>query len=148
MLKILYFKNAARELGISYPTLKQWIYKKKIRASKTVGGHYRILRTEVERLSKSVTIAGKKPAGINAISGRNKLLDTIVEVKVEWLLAQIALNIGGHCRLLLNSSYFTLLDFEPKSSKINAFIPCTSWHRRVFLWHYVCLILNNSHVGT
>ena len=32
-------RDAARALGISYPTLKQWIYKKKLRSVQTAGGH-------------------------------------------------------------------------------------------------------------
>lgn len=35
-------REAAQVLGISYPTLKQWIYKKKVRTVQTVGGHHRI----------------------------------------------------------------------------------------------------------
>ena len=34
--------DAARLAGVSYPTLKQWIYKKKIKSIKTPGGHHRI----------------------------------------------------------------------------------------------------------
>jgi excisionase family DNA binding protein len=35
-------REAAVELRISFPTIKQWIYKKKIRSIRTVGGHHRI----------------------------------------------------------------------------------------------------------
>ena len=35
-------RQAAQVLGVSYPTLKTWIYKKKIRTIKTAGGHHRI----------------------------------------------------------------------------------------------------------
>jgi excisionase family DNA binding protein len=35
-------REAAQVLAISYPTLKQWIYKKKIRTVTTAGGHHRI----------------------------------------------------------------------------------------------------------
>jgi excisionase family DNA binding protein len=34
--------EAAHILGISYPTLKQWIYKGKTRTIRTAGGHHRI----------------------------------------------------------------------------------------------------------
>jgi excisionase family DNA binding protein len=36
-------------LGISYPTLKQWIYKNKIRTIKTAGGHHRIPEPEIDK---------------------------------------------------------------------------------------------------
>src|SRR5271166_6841970 len=38
---LLKLREAALELGISFPTIKQWIYKKKIRSIKTAGGHHR-----------------------------------------------------------------------------------------------------------
>src|SRR5258706_7323358 len=42
-------RDAARALGISYPTIKQWIYKKKLRSVQTAGGHHRIPASEIER---------------------------------------------------------------------------------------------------
>jgi molybdopterin-binding protein len=82
-------------MNVSYPTLKQWIYQGKVHSVKTPGGHHRIPRTEVERFTGLAGSKGKKPAGLHAISGRNKLLGTVTEVKFEGLLAQITLNIGG-----------------------------------------------------
>ena len=35
-------REAALELRISLPTIKQWIYAKKIRTVKTAGGHHRV----------------------------------------------------------------------------------------------------------
>ena len=43
--------DAAQLAGVSYPTLKQWIYKGKIRTTKTAGGHHRIARSEIERVT-------------------------------------------------------------------------------------------------
>ena len=43
-------RDAAVALQISYPTIKQWIYHRKLRAVKTPGGHYRIPQSEVDRL--------------------------------------------------------------------------------------------------
>ena len=34
---LLQLRDAALQLGISFPTIKQWIYKKKIRSIKTAG---------------------------------------------------------------------------------------------------------------
>jgi len=45
-------------LGISYSTLKQWIYKRKLRTVRTPGGHYRIPQRE---LDKYLYRAGEKP---------------------------------------------------------------------------------------
>jgi len=43
-------REAANILGISYPTLKQWIYHGKIRTAKTPGGHHRVPESEIDRL--------------------------------------------------------------------------------------------------
>ena len=39
-------RDAARLLGLSYSTLKQWIYKGNIPTIKTAGGHHRIAESE------------------------------------------------------------------------------------------------------
>jgi hypothetical protein len=36
---LLKLRDAALQLAISFPTIKQWIYKKKIRSNRTAGGH-------------------------------------------------------------------------------------------------------------
>jgi len=89
--------EAARLAGVSYPTLKQWIYKGKVRTTKTLGGHYRIARSEVERITgaRRKTAGREKPMGLEAISGRNKLHGVISELRYEGLLAQVTIDIGG-----------------------------------------------------
>src|SRR5450631_3975830 len=90
-------RDAARSLGISYPTLKQWIYKKKLRSIQTAGGHHRIPASEIERFiprtEEKDTIAGRR--NFRRISGRNQLVGRIVEVRYSGLLAQVKLSIGG-----------------------------------------------------
>src|SRR5215813_13284213 len=87
-------KDAAERIGVSYPTLKQWIYSGKVRSVKTAGGHHRIPQDEIERLS-----GGKKKKGdlhsLSSISGRNKLYGKVVEARIEGLLAQITIDVGG-----------------------------------------------------
>ena len=41
-------REAALRLGISYPTIKQWLYRGKVKAVKTPGGHYRIPEDELD----------------------------------------------------------------------------------------------------
>ena len=96
-MELLRLREAAELAGVSYPTLKQWIYRGKIKSVKTAGGHHRIPRGEIERLSGvTATPAPKsKPVGLNAISGRNKLFGRIVEIRYEGLLAQIAIDVSG-----------------------------------------------------
>jgi molybdopterin-binding protein len=97
-MEMLKPQDAAKLIGISYPTLKQWIYNDKVRSVKTPGGHHRIPRSEVDRITgagQPVSSKRKKPAGLDAISGRNKLIGTVAEVKFEGLLAQVTINVGG-----------------------------------------------------
>jgi molybdopterin-binding protein len=91
-------RDAAELMGVSYQTLKLWIYQKKIRSVKTPGGHHRIPRNEVERLSgarRRATLKPKTSAGLDEISGRNKLLGIVTGVKYSGLLAQVTLDVGG-----------------------------------------------------
>ncbi|HEY6329925.1 MAG TPA: helix-turn-helix transcriptional regulator [Blastocatellia bacterium] len=95
-MELLRPQDAARLISVSYPTLKQWIYKGQIQSVKTPGGHHRIPRSEVDRLSSVVrTSKHKKPNGLDMISARNKLLGTVSEVKYEGLMAQVTINVGG-----------------------------------------------------
>jgi molybdopterin-binding protein len=89
--------DAARLAGVSYPTLKQWIYKGKIRTTKTVGGHHRIARAEIERVTGRNRTRPRrgKPIGLDAISGRNKLLGSVVDCRYEGLLVQVTIDVGG-----------------------------------------------------
>ena len=86
--------QAARLLGVSHQTIKQWIYKKRIRATRTPGGHHRIPASEVRRLS-GAALAGAPAVGMDAISGRNKLRGSVTRIRVSGLLAEVTLDVGG-----------------------------------------------------
>jgi molybdopterin-binding protein len=89
-------RQAALRLGISYPTIKQWIYHAKLKTVKTPGGHYRIPEAELDRfLHKAKRPDTPKRQMMRAVSGRNQLTGRIVELKFEGLLAQVKLSIGG-----------------------------------------------------
>ena len=94
-------RDAARRLGVSYATLKQWIYKGTLRTVQTAGGHHRISEAELERfLARNVTRGPAKrrrasrPTVLAALSGRNQLRGIVEEVRTEGLMAQIRLRIG------------------------------------------------------
>ncbi|MBI4263753.1 MAG: TOBE domain-containing protein [Acidobacteria bacterium] len=94
-------RTAAGRLGVSYSTLKQWIYKGTIRTTLTRGGHHRVAEEEVERLLASrgrlpaLPRGRRRPPGVLvALSGRNQLRGVVEEVRVEGLLAQVRLRIG------------------------------------------------------
>lgn len=108
-IRLLPVREAAERLGISYPTIKQWIYKGSIRTVRTEGGHHRVPETEIDRLiarrssndSTRAATTGRSGAGrgarrgtIVALSGRNQLRGTVEEVRTDGLLAQVRLRIA------------------------------------------------------
>jgi molybdopterin-binding protein len=89
-------RAAALRLGISYPTIKQWIYRGKVKTVKTPGGHYRIPEAELDVfLHKVKRPDTPKRQMMRSVSGRNQLAGRIVELKYDGLLAQVKLSIGG-----------------------------------------------------
>jgi len=96
--KLLTPRDAAKVLGISYPTLKQWIYKKKISTITTAGGHHRIPEAELDKFlhlhSERLPVEQRRPS-FRQISGRNQLVGRVTEVRVDGLMAQVTLSIGG-----------------------------------------------------
>jgi molybdopterin-binding protein len=91
-------RDAAKILGISYPTLKQWIYKKRLRTVKTAGGHHRIPESELDRflyVASSRRPVNERRENFRRISGRNQLVGRIIEITIDGLLAQVRLSIGG-----------------------------------------------------
>src|SRR5918993_4162693 len=87
-------RDAAHRLGVSYATLKQWIYKGTLRTVQTAGGHHRISEAELERFlartptgsvrpghaggrprprSSKARRSSPPPVVLAALSGRNQL---------------------------------------------------------------------------
>lgn len=89
-------RQAAHMLGISYPTIKQWILAGKLRSRTTPGGHHRIsqsaLKPYLDRDTDRVPTESRER--YRRVSGRNQLSGKIVSVRVQGLLAQIVLAIG------------------------------------------------------
>lgn len=108
-MELIHLPDAAKELGISYPTLKQWIYRRRIRSVKTAGGHHRIPRSEIDRVlfrkaSRAQTSSRRTAAAASTrqnsgmghlISGRNQLVGRVTSLKVVGLLAKVELDVGG-----------------------------------------------------
>jgi len=94
-------RAAADRLGVGYSTLKQWIYRGRVRTTPTAGGHHRISDAEIDRLTSRSERSGivkarrSAPAGlIVALSGRNRLRGFVDEVRSDGLLGQVRLRIG------------------------------------------------------
>ncbi len=89
-------RDAALELRISFPTIKQWIYKKKIRSIRTAGGHHRIPQSEVDRFLFRTRAKTSPLRGLvlRRVSGRNQLVGRIERVRISGLMAEVVLSIG------------------------------------------------------
>lgn len=89
-------REAARLLGISYPTIKQWILLGKLKTTLTPGGHHRLAQSVLKPL---LAKDKQKPAAASrerfrTISGRNQLAGKIVSIRIEGFLAQVVLLVG------------------------------------------------------
>lgn len=118
-MELLRLGEAAERLGISYPTLKQWIYQGKIHSVKTAGGHHRISTTEIDSLlfqgsprrsakpkpatggasSRSSSLGGLESVSCSGldhvISGRNQLVGRVTHVETVGLLSKVTIDVGG-----------------------------------------------------
>ncbi len=111
-------KEAAEMLGISYPTIKQWIYDGKIKSVKTPGGHHRIPADEIKRLSGNTSRENRsQPVSAmmaEQISVRNRLVGVVTSISYEGFFAEVAVDVGGQ-RIL---SYITRRGCEEMGLKV------------------------------
>ena len=89
-------RQAALELRISFPTIKQWIYKRKIRSVRTAGGHHRIPQSEVDRfLFRTRAKTGpERDLTMRRLSGRNQLVGRVDSVRISGLMAEVGISVG------------------------------------------------------
>ncbi len=95
-LPLLKPREAAAMLGISYPTVKQWILAGKLPTVLTPGGHHRIEQAALEPFLK--TDATRPPAEsrerFRRVSGRNQLIGHVLDLQIDGLLAKVVLSFG------------------------------------------------------
>ena len=86
-------REAARLLGISYPTIKQWILNGKLKTVQTPGGHHRITESSLRPFlaEDKLKPARESRERFRRVSGRNQLAGKIISVRIEGLLAEIVL---------------------------------------------------------
>ncbi|MGC2184556.1 MAG: TOBE domain-containing protein [Terriglobales bacterium] len=96
--KLIRPRDAAKVLGISYSTLKRWIHTRKLHTIKTQGGHHRIPERELDKhlhfAEKRMGVPQRR-AQFRQISARNQLIGRILDIKIDGIMAQITLSIGG-----------------------------------------------------
>jgi molybdopterin-binding protein len=89
-------REAARMLGISYPTIKKWILDEKLRTIRTPGGHHRIALASLKPFLEK---DGMKPSTesrerYRRVSGRNQLPGKVISVRCVGLMAEVVLAVG------------------------------------------------------
>src|ERR1700729_744074 len=89
-------REAARLMGISYPTIKQWILSGKLKTVQTPGGHHRLTESALRPFiaKNKPTPAGQSRERSRRVSGRNPLTGKGVSVRIEGLLAEVILPVG------------------------------------------------------
>ena len=96
-INLLTPREAARLLGISYPTIKQWILTGKLTTTQTAGGHHRISESTLRPFlaEDRMKAASESRERYRRVSGRNQLAGKVVSVRIEGLLAEVVLAVGS-----------------------------------------------------
>lgn len=89
-------REAARLLGVSYPTIKQWILSGKLKTARTPGGHHRVAESTLKPFlaQDKSRPASKSRERFRRVSGRNQLAGKVVSVRIEGLLAEVVLAVA------------------------------------------------------
>ena len=100
-------REAARLLGISYPTIKQWILAGKLKTIKTSGGHHRIPESVLKPFmaKDSAKPSAESRERYRRVSGRNQIVGKIVSIRIEGLLAEVVIGTGyTHITAIITAS--------------------------------------------
>lgn len=91
-------RDAARMIGVSYPTIKQWILSGKLKTVQTPGGHHRVAQSALKLFLAKDKSKGEVESRerFRRVSGRNQLVGKVVSVRVEGLLAEVVLAVGDN----------------------------------------------------
>jgi molybdopterin-binding protein len=89
-------REAARLIGVSYPSIKQWILSGKLKTVQTPGGHHRVAQSTLKPflVKDKAKPAAQSRERFRKVSGRNQLAGKVVSVRVEGLLAEVVLSVG------------------------------------------------------
>ena len=89
-------REAAQQMGISYPTVKKCILDGKLETIKTPGGHHRITPASIKAFleRKKATYGHESRERYPQISGINQLRGEVVSIRFAGLVAEVVLAIG------------------------------------------------------
>jgi molybdopterin-binding protein len=100
-------REASRMLGVSYPTIKQWILNGKLKTVQTPGGHHRLSESALKPFltkDKMKPIAESRQR-YRRVSGRNQLAGRVVSIDIQGLLAEVILSVGDtHVTAIITAS--------------------------------------------
>ena len=101
-MTLLTVRAAAAQLGVAYSTLKRWMRDGRVRTTRTEGGHHRVSHAEIERLltkqAPERQAHSERDPGDETLAGlsaRNRLHGFVDEVRIDGLLAQVRMRVGG-----------------------------------------------------
>jgi molybdopterin-binding protein len=100
-------REAARLIGISYATIKQWILAGRLKTMKTPGGHHRIpesfLKPFLAKDSEKPFTESRER--YRRVSGRNQLAGRMFSIRIDGLLAEVVLSLGStHITAIITAS--------------------------------------------
>ena len=89
-------REAARLIGVSYPSIKQWILSGKLKTVQTPGGHHRIAQSTLRPflVKDNAKPSVESRERFRRVIGRNQLAGKVVSVRVEGLLAEVVIAVG------------------------------------------------------
>jgi molybdopterin-binding protein len=105
--EMLTARDAARMIGVSYPTIKQWILLGKLKTVQTPGGHHRVAESALKPFLAKDKAKGEVESRerYRRVSGRNQLAGKVVSIRVEGLLAEVVLAVAGtHVTAIVTAS--------------------------------------------
>ncbi len=100
-------REAARMIGVSYPTIKQWILAGKLKTSLTPGGHHRIAESALKPFvaKDRAKAAAESRERYRQVSGRNQIAGKVVSIRIDGLLAEVVIGTGqAHITAIITSS--------------------------------------------
>jgi molybdopterin-binding protein len=120
-------REAARLLGVSYATMKQWILSGKVKTVQTPGGHHRL----TEAALKPFLLKDKMKSEVESrrryrrVSGRNQLTGKVLSIRIEGLLGEVVLSVGdAHVTAIITADAVRELQLK-KGDAVAALIKST-----------------------
>jgi molybdopterin-binding protein len=120
-------REAARLLGVSYATIKQWILNGKLKTARTPGGHHRVSEAALRPFLQKDKMkpGGESRQRFRRVSGRNQLAGKVVSLRMEGLLAEVVLAVGdAHVTSIITANAVRELQLK-KGDTVAALIKST-----------------------